>query len=209
MKDSLNTISGYTCSLDKTYYKIWIGDRVTNRITGHIAIVGPSIYLKYICEVIRKRTDKPICYCTINDPDKYFEVECKKYKNVYYFQGDVLNTDDLFNMSMETAYHLIIFGLPGFGIKKKNLDDDITLVLCNMMCCYFQNVPISFELLSETPLKYMSPKPANDFWKLSAQFYPKYYSGEVYLSPLMDKIISHLPVYDTNLEVVEALLSQS
>ena len=67
---------------------------------------------------------------------------------------------------------------------------------------------MSFELFDEPPLKFLNPKPPKDFWNENRQYYPKYYSGEVFINGLLDHMLVQLPFYDTNLEVIEALNDQ-
>ena len=97
--------TSFMCQLEDTFYKIWMGDGVVGKVNGHIIVTGPSIYLPIVCEYIRKRTNKPICYCSRADPDKYFEIQVKRYQNIFYFQCDILNTIDLFKIGMKDAYH--------------------------------------------------------------------------------------------------------
>ena len=184
-----------------------MGQGVVGKITGHIVVYGPSVYLGVICDVIRKRTKKPICYATMDTPDRHFEVQIKRHENVFFFQCDVLDITDLYRLGMKDAYHLIVFGSKGLS-DPTHLDDDVTLILCNIMECYFPKVPMSFELFEEPPLKFLNPKPPRDFWNQNRQLYPKYYSGEVFINPLLDHMLASLPFYDTNLEVIEALSEQ-
>ena len=205
MKKSTKKIEDFICRLDEPYYKIWMGQGVVEKIKGHILIYGPSVYLGTVCDLIRKRTQKPICYVTMGIPDRFFEVQVKRFENIYFFQCDVLDITDLYRVGMKDAYHLIVFGshaLSSNGI----LDDDVTLILCNIMECYFENVKMSFELFEEPPLKYQNPKPSRDFWSESKQYFPKFYAGEIWLNSIIDHIMAQLPMYDTNLEVLESLL---
>lgn len=63
---------------------------------------------------------------------------------------------------------------------------------------YFPKIPLSFEIYDTNPLRYMAPKPPKDFWDQNPQLYPKFYSGQVFMNNLMDKVMSNLPTYDTN-----------
>jgi hypothetical protein len=207
MARSKRGVEDYVCRLDEHHYKIWMGQGVVGKITGHIVVYGPSVYLGIICDVIRKRTTKPICYATMDTPDRHFEVQIKRHDNIFFFQCDILDITDLYRLGMKDAYHFIVFGSNGFGDAHR-LDDDVTLVVCNIMECYFPNVPMSFELFDEAPLKFLNPKPPRAFWNENRQFYPKFYSGEVFIDSLVDHMVAGLTHYDTNLEVIEALIDQ-
>ena len=84
-----------------------------------------------MCDLIRKRTQKPICYVTMGIPDRFFEVQVKRFENIYFFQCDVLDITDLYRVGMKDAYHLIVFGSHALS-GKSILDDDVTLILCNI-----------------------------------------------------------------------------
>lgn len=208
MKKSKLEVESFTCRLDENHYKIWMGQGVVEKIKGHIIIYGPSIYLGTVCDLIRKRSTKPICYATAGIPDRHFEVQIKRHEKIFFFQCDVLDITDLYRIGMKDAYHMVIFGSKGLNTPNR-LDDDVTLILCNIMDCYFDKVPMSFELFDEPPLKFLNPKPPRDFWNESRQFYPKYYSGEVFINSILDRMTGDLPIYDTNLEVLEALMKQT
>jgi hypothetical protein len=147
---------------------------------------------------------------------------------MFFLQCDYTSRDELEKSGIRDAYHVIIYSTQGMVDKgmtgdqewmserkqkanderfKGQLGDKNSLLLVNILESFFPEVKYSFELLGDSQFKFLYPKPTRQFWNLSLQFYPKFYAGEVLLETLLIRATSQLPIYNTNLEIIESLLS--
>ena len=88
MNESISSLESYTCKLTENHYKIW-NRGVQGKISGQIIIIGPTDYLMSCCEIIRKRTSKPICILSHETPDKNWEKLLKRFDKLFYLECDL------------------------------------------------------------------------------------------------------------------------
>lgn len=189
--------------LNKTYILLWKSD-IASRLKGHVIVFADEKNWERIIEETRKKTEKPICFFVESAPSsKIFEMISKK-KQVYIFEGNILNLEHLKNANISEAYHVLIFTQNSEDISY-NLDSK-AIMLSNILEEFF-TVPYTMEISDISELKLLGFRAKKEFSNLGMNFDPHFMAGSVLPSTMFDSLSVYLLEDEILLDFIKNILN--
>lgn len=149
-------------------YTMWNTD-FNGKLAGHIILVCPIEYFSLCADTIRTRTMKPIVFLNEKPPNSLWSRVSAQFSNCLYCQCDTFDIEQLSNLAINNAFHVLIFSLMD---SSSISPDSKTLLLVNTIDCFF-DVEYTFELFDEKQIRFLGNRARDDLETLRYSFLPR------------------------------------
>ena len=184
----------YLCEIKNKSIVDLVQEDINGKMAKHVLVFGELEGFELLIQAIRVYSNQPICLVNNNEPDVQWE-KLSRYENVFYFKGNMMHFQDLYNTGIKNCYSVLILS----NINSSGLSPDSEVILLTKLIEYsFPNVRITVELIDKSYIRFMGSRPKGKYKKLPYNLWPNAVSGKVYFSSYLDSFICQT-YYNTDL----------
>lgn len=175
----------FHCELSGNAIVDLIQSDMNGKISKHVLVFGYLEGFELLIKAIRVYSEQPICLVNSSDPDINWE-KFARYDNVFFFKGNMMNFQDLYNTGIKDCYSVLILSSTHSGSKSPDSD---VILLTKLIEYSFPHVAITVELIDKSFIRFMGSKPTRKYQQIPYNLWPNVVSGKVYFSSYLDSFI--------------------